>query len=335
MGEDAFTAVGEAVRQAQTLARTGRAAEACALLTEKLALYPENPYLMVALARLYLETRRLNEATALLDEVLAARPAYGPALAVQAEAKELIGELAAAERLWALAWQVRPSPYLLRRRVNLLLKLDRAAEARELCRAALEKGEGEGELYALLGRAEEKSGRWAEAAEAYQEAARLAPGNAFYRRRQLELKARLAGADVLAETGRLLKAVRGESAAEVHAWRAQELKRQGCLAEAAAEYEAAHALAPDNNFYAEQLGFTLHRLGRYAEALPLLKAAAERRPEDQVVRSTLVKAFTAAGRAAEGAAFFTALVERYPHCRAIWGAVRRLEKKAAEGGDSK
>ncbi|MDK2928228.1 MAG: hypothetical protein PWR31_1919 [Bacillota bacterium] len=333
MAKDAFAAVGEAVRQAQDLARAGRAAEACTLLAEKLALYPENPYLTVTLARLYLKTHRLAEAAALLDEVLTAHPAYGPALMAQAEAKELTGELEEAERLFALAWQMRPTPYLLRRRVNLLLKLGRPEAARELCRAELEKDKGNATLYALLGRAEEMAGNLEDAAAAYQEAARLDPQNAFYRRRYLELKARLAGADALAETGRLLKAVHGRAAAEVHAWRAQELKRHQRFAEAAAEYEAAHALAPENNFYAEQLGFILHRLARYDEALPLLKAAAERRPEDQVVRSTLVKAFAAAGRAAEGAAFFTELVERYPHCRAIWGAVRRLEKAA--GGENK
>lgn len=333
MAKGEFVDVGEAVRAARELAQAGCLTEACALLTEKLALYPHNPYLMVTLAQLYLKAHRLAEAATLLDEVLADNPAHGPALAVQAELKELMGDLVEAERLFALASQVRPSPYLLRRRVNLLLKLGRPEEARDLCRAELEKDRENAALYTLLGRAEEAAGNPAEAVAAYQQAVRLNPQDAFSRRRYLELKAHLAGADALAETEKLLKAMRGRGAAELHAWRAQELKRQRRYAEAAEEYRAAHALAPENSFYAEQLAFTLYRLARYEEALPLLKAAAERRPEDQVVRSALVKAFAAAGRAAEGAAFFSELVARYPHCRAIWGAVRRLEKAA--GGETK
>lgn len=333
MGSQEFGAVMAVVAQAQELTRAGRTAEAVSLLEDNLRRFPHNPYVAVALAQSYLKARRLPEAESLLREVLMARPGYAPALAAQAEYQEITGNLEGAAELLELAYRSRPSPYLVRRRINVYLKLKRLDEAVALCREELEKDPNNAGFYALLGRTREAAGDFAEAAAAYQRAAELNPKDAFSRRRYLELKARLAGADPLKETKNLLKAVKGRSAAELHAWRGQELKRLSRLAEAAEEYRLAQSLDPENGFYREQLAFILYRLGRYEEALPLLKAAAEHRPEDQVIRSTLVKAFQAAGRAAEGAAFFSELVGRYPHCRAIWGAVRRLENFA--GGEKK
>jgi len=128
------------------------------------------------------EAGRHDEAIFLFHQVFMAEPEAPHRAAMLAMAMMRAGRHEAAEELYALAHSMAPYArgIVPLRAQNALLGGD-PHQAIALVEGALGQQQGEAALYSVLGQAQQRLGRQAEAAAAYAEAARLDPANAYLR----------------------------------------------------------------------------------------------------------------------------------------------------------
>ncbi|MEN6642823.1 MAG: tetratricopeptide repeat protein [Armatimonadia bacterium] len=129
--------------------------------------------------------------------------------------------------------------------------------------------------YTLMAYALNGLSRYQDAIQAAEEAIRLEPRSSAAHRHLLAAKARAAGTPV--ETNE--QAQRQRSAAQ-HAVEALALSRAGQLEAAAAEYEKAVVIDPQNVTARVQFGYVLNRLARPADALTAYDLAVQTEPDN-------------------------------------------------------
>ena len=193
-----------------------------------------------------------------------------------------------------------------------------------------------------LGRLLEAGERWADAADAYGQAARLAPGEAEHHRLAGQALVR----DGRLDPSRLDRAARHfRHALSLHPqqgeWAAalgDALYDAGRWIEAAAAYRPAVALLPDPTLAAYNRGAALRDAGRPGPALAAFRAAAARSPLLPAVWEQLVSLHHAAGDDAGVAASARALLAlapgHAPAAKLLGVACDRLGEDGGAGGDA-
>lgn len=152
-----------------------------------------------------------------------------------------------------------------------------------------------------LGRILERLGRWAEAADSYAQAVRLAPSETEHHRLAAHAATKAGRLDAAAAYLRRMLSLhpeRGDWAlalGDIHYDR-------GRWAEAARAYLAAVALLPDPTLAAYNLGMSLRNAGHLAEAMAALRTAARHAPLLQEVWEQLLSLHHATGSDADAAA---------------------------------
>ncbi len=291
--------------QARLLVREGRAEEAAAVVAAvqaELAAAGNTAEAEAAgleLARVRLEAEQWTEAAAAAAALAGAGDpeVRAAALSLRLDALTELQRFAEALDLLAAAEESAADPVFTTRRAELLLRLGRESEGREVLAQLAGSGEPPAVLAAaqayqrlerygdsipilegllrrdgdnapaafLLGAAHERQGRHAEAEAAFRRALAVEP--AFH--------------PAMNYLG-YMWAEKGER-----------------LDEALALVRQAVALEPDNGAYVDSLGWAHFQLGRIEEAVQLLERAARLEPGDATIYEHLGDAYRAQGRAAE------------------------------------
>lgn len=326
MGRRDWPAQGELERALQ-LKRERRLDEAEAVLLQVLAQEPQHLFALVVLGDLYLSQHRVLEAERHADAALTVRPDYGPGLALKGRCLFERGEYEEALVYLEGALAAKEDDYLRLLAARSYFKLEQYEKARALAEAVVTQGLRVRQLE-LLAEIYRKEGQSERAMAAYEEILRLQPDNRFIRAQLLRLKTEAKDpARAASELGRMTKVAGYADDPYLHLLRGDKLKAGGQLEEALAAYRQARALAPGNQKALTQEAFTLNALGRHEEAIPLLAEALKRDPDDYPVRSAYVAACERAGRLPEAREFLSGLAAAgHPK---LWGIVKKISKKLA------
>ncbi|MBW2063663.1 MAG: tetratricopeptide repeat protein [Deltaproteobacteria bacterium] len=319
------------------LKREGSLQEAEKELREALEEQPEHPLLLTSLAQLYLVQDRSKEAMILTDSVLSNNPQHPQALHVLGEIYYREKELQKALQCFKQAYEIAPGAYIARGIVKTLRDMKRYGEALEALDNALVQDRDN--LALQKDRAvilNNRMGRREEALELYERISKLDPEDRFVRRQLYRLKGRERPAEKVVEE--LKKVVSLESRkddAQLHEFLGQELKKLGKLREAAAEFQRARKLEPDNFYFMAQEGFCRYRLGEYSEAMGLLEPVFLRDPNDFRIKSTLKKMYESANNLEGFVLLLERALEKHPQNVKLIGALKGMKKKMEQKASSR
>jgi tetratricopeptide (TPR) repeat protein len=271
------------VRQAKTLHRGGRLAEAEVLYREALRDVPDQLDALEGLGVLSFSQGRIEEARACFAQGVALRPGLARFRANLAEALRVLGRLGDAEREARQALAQNPRlPQTWNTLALLAHEQKRYADAQSACEEAIRLDPRFTAAHINLGNALMAQGRRVQAAAALREALKIEPDNLTAHTNLGEALTELGDPDLLEE-------------AEAHARRAAELApqspevlenlghvqgRQGRLNEAIESYKQALAVAPRRVASRRSIGELLQQSGRYEDAARFLRSALTLDPRD-------------------------------------------------------
>ena len=313
--------------QARDLKRKGKFEEAERELSEALEEDPGHSLLKSSLADLYLRQGKLIEAKILAEEVLAVDPQYPQALVVLGEISFKDNDLDEALDCFRHAFRKDPRPYLTLRIARTLRDMEQYEEALETLNTVL-VAQRENTLFlkekaVILNRMQ----RWNEALELYEKLRALDPEDRFVRKEILRLKG-LSRSDkrLVKELEAVVNVPSRRDDAQLHGLLAQKLRETDQVREAAAEYQTASSLDPNNLYFVKQQGFCHYRLKEYGEAVECLGQAFRKDPGDFIVKTTLEKIYNTLGRLDEFLCLLEDVLRLHPHNVKVMGTIKKIKK---------
>jgi len=283
-----------------------------AFWTNVAARQPDNARARYNLGCLLERTGRYAEAEALLDEALRLHPGYAEAHNNLGNVLAHSNRLAEAIAHYQQALEIRPSyPEACCNLGDALLQADRADDAAGWFREALRLKPDYPAAHANLGVALVRLGRTDGAIAEFEQALRLQPddvdslvniANAFSE------SGRQADAIRCFETALRLK----PRLAEAHNGLGLALAQDGHLDDAMREFGEALRERPDYPAALSNLGVALLRSGRYSDSLAPLAALVRLEPDDPMAHFTLAGALARAGHPAEAAGHYEAALRLKP-----------------------
>jgi tetratricopeptide (TPR) repeat protein len=280
-------------QQAKALLRLSNYRGALELAGQALALEPGNPFAVAVSADALLGLQRLEEALLRFEELQ-----QSPRL--QQKSRKGILECLGGLRRWSealerlAAWSL-PEEQALPWRVKALSGLGRGEEALECCR------------------------RWLE----------LKPHHPPALWARTELEVRTQGLEAALQTmGRLaripsLPAIYREIYASLS-------RKAGRPEEAVKAYERIGAEGEQARIQ-RQKAFTLAKSGREPEAITLLEELLKLEPKDRYLHASYAAACRRVGELERAVNFYNQLLGRYPEEHSLYGRIKGLQKKLAEG----
>lgn len=307
---------------------TRRFDAAQAALDEALAAAPENARLLALLAELKRRQGHAREAEALVRRAEAADPDDAQAAQVRAELHFERGEFERAAEIFRRLLDRGAGAYTASRLVKSLARVGRLDEAAESARQALERHPDDRWLLADLAGLEARRGRADEALRLQEQLVERHPGDARAYSDLMRLRAaRLAPDEAGPALQGLMRAGARARNPHLHRAAADEFRKAGRDAEAAAEYEAALALEPDDAFVLAQLGFCYKRLGETDKALENLRRALLRDPRDRYVRVSLGSLCRSTGRVSDLLRWIEEALKLHPDVGELYGFRNEVLKR--------
>jgi tetratricopeptide (TPR) repeat protein len=272
---------------AEITRREGRADDAAAIAREVLGAYGPDPVAAGVLGKIQLEAGRPAEALPFLED----------------------------------AYRLRPGAYAAEAVVDALVALKRHDAAQRVLTDALNRFPGIPRLLRRAVRLHEQAGRTGEAIEVLGELLRADPGNAWARRKEIELKS----ADRPAEdVGRLLGIGSRGRDPNLRGLHAKKLRDAGDFAGAGREYAEAAKLAPENDYWRKQAGFAFARARLDEEAVRFLRPLFLTGPDDVYVRNALFAALKRRGGGEAVAAVIDEALAQHPDKGFLHGLQRKF-----------
>lgn len=318
------TGLGDWLNQAMALARSGRLDDAQAVLDRILAARPGNPDALQLLGMVARQRGDHPGAVALFRQSLAQQPNQPHVLNNLGNSLTSLGQTEAAAQTYWQALALKPN--YADARINLALAqigLDQPAEARTTLQSLVETDPGHARAWAVLGQALGALREHDQAIAAYRTALSLRPEYAPWQH-NLAVALRLAGRADDALPLLLACAERSPGEAAILYNLGHCLQDLGRIEEAAAAYRAAIALTPANADIHESLSRMLWQQGDALSHLESYRAALTDRPDDAGLLCGLANRLTLAGRSDLAAAL---LAE--PAGRGIGGADLRFRQGQA------
>ncbi|MGO8670347.1 MAG: tetratricopeptide repeat protein [Capsulimonadaceae bacterium] len=264
-----------------TLSALGRNREALDQLQKAVELDPHNPSYRTSIAIVYDAMGRYSDAAANYTAALQTSPNAPDTEFRLGTDLSSIGQLADAEthltRSLALAPGNAPAENNL---ATVLVREGKIDEAIPHWQKAIQLEPNYARAYYNYGSTLEQMGRTRDAIAEYEAALRLQPQ---YARAQTALS-RLLG---VGKPGRRPGGAGASTPAQTHETLGLQWNSHGNLPEAAAEFEQAVNLAPNNPGYRANYGLILSNLGRRAEAIEQLEAAVRLNPTNAVALDNL------------------------------------------------
>lgn len=283
------------LRLADALVKLNRPDDAATAYRNFLSVSPRNPYGLLGLARVDLETKHLNEAREKLRQAVEADAKFPASLSLLATVEGLLGNAEAADaarRQASLAGRFREAPdawiedlmnycydvYRLQVVASGLAESHNWQAARPLLERALTLAPENVATRRQLGKVFVGLSDYPHAREQFEKAVALDPHNAAL---YLDLVNVYRATDDLPATTRVLEAGLALSPddAGLHYYYALALLVRGQLAEAVPHLETARRQSPDKPLAARDLIVTYFRLHRETEALAVLNDALVQNPD--------------------------------------------------------
>ena len=329
--EETYLSLADRIR---SLKDRRRYAEAEEEIQRELKKNPDQPFLKMSLADLYLRQDRLAQARILVEEVLAQDPQHPQALYVLGEIFLKQNSPKEALECFRQAFAREPRDYLILRSARALKEMNRFAEALEELEKVLVVKPKNVPFLKEKGLVLNKMKRFDQALEAFEKAKEISPGDSFVHAEILRLRSReRPEGQVVKELQRVVSMDSKKDDAQMHGLLAEKLKEAGQVKEAAAEYRVASSLAPRNLYFLKQEGFCHNRNKNYEEALRCLAEALRRDPADYVVRNTLEKIYSARGEMKKFLHLLEEILREHPDHKPTLGTARRIRKKMEKGGN--
>jgi tetratricopeptide (TPR) repeat protein len=314
--------------RSRILKKEGKLQDAERELREALEGEPDHPLLKTSMAHLYLRQDRFREARILAESVLSHAPEYPQALYVLGETYYHEGNHEDALRCFVQAAQMDPIPYLTRSIIRTLKRLKRYEEALETVETALMTDRENVRLLMEKALVLERMRLPAEALRTYERLKELDPEDPFVAKAIYKLKSLdRPEKEVIGELQKVLTIPSRKDNPQLHGLLGEKLKKAGRLKEAAAEYEKAGKLAPENPFFKKQEGFCRYKLKDYTAALRLLGEAFRNDPADYILKSTLHRIYSVTGDLKGFVQLIEEVLEEHPHNVKLMGTLRALKKK--------
>jgi tetratricopeptide (TPR) repeat protein len=329
--EETYLSLADRIR---SLKEKGRFSEAEEEIEKELKKNPDQPFLKMSLADLYLRQDRLAQARIMVEEVLAQDPQHPQALTVLGDLFLRQNSPKEALECFRQALAREPRDYLVLKSARALKEMKRFAEALEELEKVLVVKPKSFPFLKEKGLLLCKMKRFDQGLEVFERAKELSPQDPFVQKQILLLRSRTRPRDqVLKEFQRVVSMDSKKDDPQMHGLLAQKLKDAGQVREAAAEYRVASSLDPRNLFFLKQEGFCHNRDKNYEEALRCLGEALRRDPADYVVRNTLEKIYSTRGEMKKFLHLLEEILREHPEQKPILGTVRRIRKKMEKEGN--
>jgi tetratricopeptide (TPR) repeat protein len=307
---------------------TRRFDDAQRALDDALTVAPESARLLALLAELRRRQGHTREAEALVRRAEAADPEDAQAAQVRAELHFERGEFERAAEIFRRLVDRGAGAYTSSRLVKSLARAGRLDEAAESARQALERHPDDRWLLADLAHVEARRGRHDEALRLQERLVERHPGDARAYSDLMRLRAStLPHEEAGAALQGLMRAGGRARNPHLRLAAADEFRKAGRDAEAAAEYEAALELEPGDAFALAQLGFCYKRLGRTDEAVETLRRALLRDPRDRYVRVSLGSLCRGTGRVSDLLRWIEEALKLHPDVGELYGFRNEVLKR--------
>lgn len=311
-----------------SLKKEGRFEEAEREIRCGLERNPYNPFLKTSLADLYLRQGRLVEGRILAEEVLAQHPRHSDALSVLGDFFLKQRSPLKALECYQQAYNCDPKPYFILKSARtfkemkeferVLQELDKVLAVNPQNLLFLK------EKALLLNRMK----KVAQSLEVYEKIKGLSPDDLFVNKEILRLRSLARPESQVLHELRIVTGMESKKEdAQAHGLLAQKLKGAGLIREAAAEYEKATKLEPQNPYFLKQQGFCLYRMGSYGEAIRCLAETFRKDPSDYYVRGTLEKSYEAQGNLKGLLDLLEEISRQHPAQKSLMGMMRKVRKK--------
>jgi tetratricopeptide (TPR) repeat protein len=323
--EETYLSLADRIR---SLKEKGRFSEAEEEIERELKKNPDQPFLKMSLADLYLRQDRLAQARIMVEEVLAQDPQHPQALTVLGDLFLRQNSPKEALECFRQALAREPRDYLVLKSARALKEMKRFAEALEELEKVLVVKPKSFPFLKEKGLMLCKMKRFDQGLEVFERAKELSPQDPFVQKQILLLRSRTRPRDqVLKEFQRVVSMDSKKDDPQMHGLLAQKLKDAGQVREAAAEYRVASSLDPRNLYFLKQEGFCHYRDKNYEESLRCLEEALRRDPADYVVRNTLEKIYSARGEMGTFLSLLEEILRQHPEQKPILGTIRRIRKE--------
>lgn len=323
-----FEYVKNLVNKARKTRQNGEINKAREMLEKGLDQYPENNYLKVSLADIYLYLDLLADAELLADEVLKERPDYALALTVKGSLMAKKNNYQHALEFFKQSLEARDSSYTVSKIIDMYIKLEEYEQALSLCQERLEQEPDNRYLLQKKGRIYEMMNKVKDATRIYEDYLVEDPGNGFAYKKKIKLKlADKEPAEKIKEIKQLIKYGKDKYQAELYSLLAENLVKIDKLKEAVTAYKGALQIKPGDQYLLKQIGFTLYKMDKDKEALPYLKKVFENEPNNNYLKRTLPAIYKKLGREREGQKFIINIINSKSGYENLWGLVNSLSKK--------
>jgi tetratricopeptide (TPR) repeat protein len=314
--------------RAMDLRKEGEYHEAERELAEALDQQPENLLLRSSLAEVYLRQERTLEAKMLADAILSEDPRYPKALYILGEVFLRQERPDEALQCFRQASEGDKRPYLLLRVAKTLREMGRYEEALETLDSVLLHQKDNPYFLKEKALVLNRLKQYDEALKAYERVRKLDPKDSFVRKEVVRLKGRQRlDKATIEELEKVVKLPSGKNDAQLRGLLGKKLKDAGRLQEAAAQFQIAGRLDPDNPFFLKQEGFCHYQLGEYDKAIECLGQALRKDPNDFYVKVTLKKIYSAAGNIRGLMELLEAVLKDHPQNVKLLGTLKGLKKK--------
>lgn len=322
-------------KRLNSLKERKRFAEAEEEIRQALEEDPGNLFLKAHLADLYLRQRRFSEGRILAEEILSNDPQHPQALLVLGSIFLKQHSAQKALECFRQAFNRDPRPYLILKTAQALKEMGNLSEAlEELDKILVLNPENLSflkEKAFILNRMKQ----YDQALKTYETIKMLSPDDPFVQKEILRLRSRIRPEphQILKEIQTITSMESKKEDAQVHGLLAQKLKEVGQVREAAAEYERAYHLDPQNLYFLKQKGFCLYHIKEYTEAISCLTPYFRKDPSDFYVRSTLKKCYEAQGDLKGFLQLLEEVSPFHPEQKSLLGMIRKIKKRLGIDGE--
>lgn len=314
--------------RAKYLRKRGQYLEAENELKEALEEEPDHFLLRSSLAELYMRQDRLAEARILAEAILSTNPQYSQALYILGEVFFKENRFDQALQFFRQASQKDSRPYLILRVARTLRKIEQYEEALETLDSTL-VSERQNSLFLkekalVLGRME----KWDEALSIYEKLNELDPNDSFIRKEIYRLKGKNRPDEkVIQELKTVVKLPSRKDDPQLHGFLGQKFREAGEFKEAAAEFQVARRLAPNDVFFLKQEGFCYYRLKDYDKAIETLGEALRKDPGDFIVKTSLEKIYATIDNLKGFMLLLEGILKYHPHNVKLMGTLKKVKKQ--------
>lgn len=307
-------------------------AEAEKELLQALDAAPRDAAVRVSLADVYYHLQRYREARHLIEGVLKDYPRHLYAL-------YLAGLIAYRRRLlpealdyFRAVLQMKPD-YLpaLKMALTVFIKQKEWDEAFRMAGRALALQPDDPYLLSQTARVYREKGNPREALALLEKIVQKGEDNEFVRKQILELKAQLAGKsekEITREMASVLKQAEQRNRPEVWQIQAENLRREGRLAEAAEAYQQLLRLEPENEFALRQLAYIYKKLGDREKAAEYLTQLFLKNPGDPVIRNSLYAIYRQTYSLSDWIKLLREALQLHPDYSPLYGLIKKYRARS-------